>query len=419
MATLAIAGAIAAFNYAVDPYLLFNVQRTPGFNNVKPSAETRERMMKAYQIQRTSARTMVIGTSRPDLGLDPATPSWPSSARPVYNLGLVGAPLADSVKYLRHYVAAHDGKGPETLIVGLDFEDFLRLRPTSPTPSDKPHVPNEMEERLLVDMNGRPNSARLARVMQDRAQGLLSLDALEDSVQTLLHNRWKPLSDLEPNGHLSEAAMRDAVRADGYALVFDQKNRDTINRYAKPRRYLTDTSDGPMNNADAIQDLLAFSKQHDIGIIFTIQPSHVSRLELLDQMGYWPEYEHWKRVLTDIVAQADANQRVTLWDFSGFEEPMRESVPPKGKGTMRWFWDPVHYNSKLGDRIVARLFGTNGSEDLGVRLTPQNIDTRIAQVRQDRDTFRATMPQETARLARLVCGLDNCQNTPGLIATAH
>lgn len=418
-ATLAIAGAVAAFNFAVDPYLLFNVGRTPGFNDLKPSAATRERMMKAYQVERVSARTIVIGSSRPDLGLDPATRAWPASSRPVYNLGMVGAPLEDNVKYLRHYVASHAGKGPTTLIVGLDFEDFLRLPAAPAQPLREPHPLNEMEARLAVGPDGRPNPARGMRVMQDRAQGLLSLDALADSVHTVLNNRLTALSNLEANGHLSEASMRDAARADGFALLFDQKNLETVQRYGKPHRHLSDTPDGPIHKFDVIEDLLAFARQHDIGIVLTIQPSHVSRLELLDQMGYWADYERWKHALAALAARAGTNQQVTLWDFSGYEEPMREAVPAKGKGEMQWFWDPVHYNSRLGDRIVARLFGAEQSDRFGILLTPENVDARIARVRRDREAFRAAMPQEVSHLARLVCGRDTCQDTPTTLAAVR
>lgn len=417
-ATLAIAGAVAAFNYAVDPYLLFDAARRPGFNDLKPSAATRERMMKAYQVERVSARTIVIGSSRPDLGLDPAARAWPASARPVYNLGMVGASLEDSLKYLRHYSASGSGKDPATLIVGLDFEAFLHL-PAAPARPGAPQPPGEMEERLAVAPDGHPNPARDRRVMQDRAQGLLSLDALADSAQTVTSNRMTPLSNLEANGHLSEASMRDAARADGFALLFDQKNLDTVRNYAKPHRHLSDTPDGPIKSFSAIHDLLDYGREHGIGIVLTIQPSHVSRLELLDQMGYWHDYERWKRALAGLAAQARTRQQVALWDFSGYEEPMREAVPAKGKGAMRWFWDPVHYNSRLGDRIIARIFGSEQPGDFGVLLTPDNVDARIAQVRQDRDAFRAAMPQEVARLARLACGRDTCLETPTKLAAAH
>jgi hypothetical protein len=420
-ATLAIGGAVAAFNYAVDPYLLFDVARVPGFNALKPAAALRERMMKAYQIERVSARTLVIGSSRPDLGIDPASPAFPAAAQPVYNMSLVGSDVPDGLKYLRHYVATHPGQGPQTLVVGLDFEFSLYVPKPAGAVAAAPRGMSELEERLAVDAENRPNPARRLRVLKDHAQGLLSLDALYDSVDTIRSAHSDAVLNLEPNGHLSEAATHDVVRNDGYAAVFNQKNIETVQRYAKPHRVLSDTPDGPVRRLDALRDLLAFTAQHHIDVILMIQPSHVSRLELLDRMGYWSDYERWKRTLTAMAAQAGAGQHVTLWDFGGYERQVQETAPAKGAKAqaMAWFWDPVHYNSRLGDKMVAQMFDPAHPADFGVLLTPANIDARLAQVRADRDAFRTAMPEETARLARLACGNAPCPAAPATIASAR
>jgi hypothetical protein len=408
-AALAIAGAVAAFNYAVDPYLLFDVKRVAGFNDLKPAATTRERMMKAYQVERLDARTIVIGSSRPDLGIDPASAAWPAQAQPVYNMGLVGGDVPDGLKYLRHYVAMHPGHAPKTLVVGLDFENNLYV--PSATPATQ-HPLSEVEERLAIDPSGKPNPARGARVMKDRAQGLLSLDALFDSIGTVRSNRSGAVLSLERNGHLSEAAMRDVVRADGYALVLGQKDEETVKLLAKPRRVLADTPGAPSRKLMVVRELLAFAKANGSDVILMIQPAYVSRLELLDRLGYWADYEHWKREVTAIAAEAGAGQKVALWDFGGYESLMQSPKPAKGKGTMAWSWDTIHYTSALGNVMVKRMFDPAQSGDFGVLLTPANIDARLAQVRADRDAFRVRMPQETARLARLACGNQPCGVTP-------
>lgn len=407
-ATLAITGLVAAFNYVVDPYLLFDVKRIAGFNKLKPAAATRERMMKAYQVERLNAQTMILGSSRPDLGMDPASSAWPASAQPVYNMGLVGSDVPDGLKYLRHYLAVRPGHGLQTLVVGLDFENNLYVPVAAG--GVRTSAPSELEERLAVDSIGNPNPARRQRILKDHAQGLLSLDALTDSANTVLGNR-SDVANLEPNGHLSEAVMRGDVRADGYSRVFDHKNVDTLQRYAKPHRVLSDTPDGPVRGSKVLIDLLALTKQKHIDVVFMIQPAHVSRLELLDQMGYWSDYERWKRELTTLTAQASQGQHVALWDFSGYEPEVQETVPVKGKGhrDMQWFWDPVHYNTKLGEKMITRMFHPERQGDFGVMLVPANIEARLAKVRQDRDAFRAATPVNTAHLARLECGSNACK----------
>ena len=188
-AALALAGSIAAFNYAVDPYLLFDVRRVHGFNDLKPSVATRERMMKAYQAGRVRARTIVIGSSRPDLGIDPTTRSWPASVQPVYNLSLVGSGTEESLEYLRHYLAMNPGKEPSTLLVGLDFESFLYVPRSGVKTSAKSRGMTEVQERLAADPEGRPNPQQAMRVLKDRGLGLLSLDATVDSIKTIMGSR--------------------------------------------------------------------------------------------------------------------------------------------------------------------------------------------------------------------------------------
>jgi hypothetical protein len=419
-AALAIAGAVAAFNYAVDPYLIFDAPRVSHFNALKPAAATRERMMKAYQIGRLDANTIVIGSSRPDMGLDPASKAWPASAQPVYNMGLVGGDVAQGLRYLRHYVAMRPGHAPKTLIVGLDFENDLFIPGEAPS-AGRPM--DETEARLAADGEGRPNPARAARVLEDRAQALLSLDALLDSVATIHDNPSDLILSLESNGRLTDNAMREVARTDGYAQIMDHTNRDTVKLLGKPHRVLSDTPSAPIRKLAALRSLLAFARQNGSDVVLMIQPAHVSRVELLERMGYWDDFDRWKRALADMSAQAGATQRVVLWDFAGYEAQVREPAPPKGHGKMAWFWDQLHYTTGLGNVMIARMFDGSppdaGPTRFGVLLTPQNVDARLAQVRREREAWRSAMPADSARYARLACDAGACPAHSGALASAR
>ena len=419
-ASLAIAGAVAAFNAVVDPYTIFNAARSPGFNARKPAVATRERMMKAYQAQRTPARAVILGSSRTDLGFDPASAAWPEQLRPVYNLSLVGSHPGISLKYLRHLLATGAGGAKvQTLVLGLDFEAFL-FKPTpvgQVTVAAAPAVDTadglELDERLLVDESGKPNPRRAGRVLHDQAIALLSLDAIGDSLATLASSRAQSGSDLLANGQLAETPFRQNVRDDGAAAVFDQKNTMTVAQYARPHRVLAEPAGAPIRGLQAVQEVIDLAHQHGIAVILAVQPAHVSRLELLDNMGYWDDYEHWKRALTAMTAAARARQQaVTLWDFGGYEAYAQEAVSAQKGATagMQWFWDPVHYTSALGNVMVARMFAPPEATGYGVRLTPDNLEARLAVVREQRAAFRANNPAEAARLAAL-CGAA-CNTAP-------
>ena len=406
-ASVALAATVAAFNAIVDPYAIFDAPRHPGFNARTPAVATRERMMKAYQAPRVSARAVILGSSRTDLGLDPASAAWPAQVGPVYNLSLVGDQASTGLKYLRHMMASSPGGANiHTLVVGLDFEAFL-FKPAvaGPVPVEPVEL-SEIDERLLVDASGQPNPRRSVRVLTDQAIALLSLDALGDSAATIAASRSLTGADLLPNGKLADTPFRHNMRDDGAMAVFDQKNSQTVAQYAAPHRMLSEAPNGPIRHLHAVREILALAKVHGMTVILAVQPAHVSRLELLDRMGYWDDYERWKRALAALVAgETAAGRAVALWDFGGYEPYAQEEVPAKSarQAMMKWFWDPVHYTSALGDVMLARMFGPSGDAGYGIRLTPENVEARLAAIRTDRAVFRATNPVETARLAAL-CG---------------
>lgn len=413
-----LAAVFAAFSWIVDPYLLFDRPRQPGFNAVKPAVETREWMMKAYQAPRVRATTLVLGSSCTDIGLDPGTSNWPPSSQPVYNLSLVGAGVDSNLQYLRHVVALRkDAAPPERLVVGLDFESAL-LRPpvAAAVPRAAPaeaaaKAPDETAERLAMTAEGLPNPQRRLRVLRDQAEGLLSLDALFDSISTLRANRSTGRPDMEASGRLSEAQLRQWVQADGVAALFDQKNAITLRSLNKPHRVLGDTPNGPIRSLIGVRRLIGFAKDHRLELILSVQPSHAARLELLDHMGYWSDFERWKRELTALVdAERRAGAQVVLWDFGGYDAQMLEVVPAPGDRAARlqWFWDPVHYTAALGDVMVDRMFGKVPTEGFGALLTPATLDARLERVRLDRQRYRDAQPAEIQRVRQLFCRTAGC-----------
>lgn len=387
---IATAAIVAGFNVAVDPYLFFGMPRMAGWNDLKPAAATHEQVMKAYDAPRTMARTVILGSSRTDIGLDPEHAVWPSQYRPVYNLSIAGSSLGSGLLYLRHLVAARPAaEAPRTVIVGLDFENFLyrpRAQPVAPAVQRPVAARGEAEQRLLVLDNGSANPERGMRRLKDFGAATLSLDAVTDSLATIGANRLAGNVNMTPDGHFSESLVRSTTAADGVAALFAQKNATTLSQYTNPRQVLSDTPGGPIPELQSVRNLIAFAKQHDITVILAIQPAHASRLNLLAKMGYWPDYERWKHDLTLLVAaEQDAGAAVTLWDFGGYEEYAREPVPADHDRNARltWFWDPVHYTTALGDLITGRMLGEPGLPNYGVVLTPANLDQRLAQVRHD------------------------------------
>ncbi len=387
---------VAAVCALVDPYLLFNRPRVVGFNAVKPAVETREPLMKTYQSPRVQARTLVLGSSRADIGLNPASPAWAPNRQPVYNLSIVGSDLATNLVFLERMLAQRPREAaPTHLVVGLDFEAFL-YPPGPATP-------------VAAAESGPPGSNLLGRwpVLQDHLAALLTLDALQDSVSTVLANRGGPSLDLADNGRLSEGHLRRWTAADGVALLFEQKNRLTVRRYAQPHHVLSDSPGAPVRDMVAVHALATLAQQHGMSVTLIVQPSHASRLELLAALGYWPDIERWKRELAAFGELARANGlALEVFDFGGYEPFMHEAVPPAGdrQRRLRWFWDPVHYSTELGDAMLAALQGPTDLFPQPPRLTAASIEARLQQVRRDRETYLQAHTADVGGFCRLVPG---------------
>src|SRR5216683_2452630 len=109
---------------AVDPYRVYGTAGVPGWTAVKPRIYNQASLAKTYQLERVGPRTLLLGNSRVEIGLDPESSRWPAEAHPVFNAALAGTNLRTSLDMLRDAFAAHP---PETVLLGLDFLDFLQM----------------------------------------------------------------------------------------------------------------------------------------------------------------------------------------------------------------------------------------------------------------------------------------------------
>jgi len=387
-----IAAIIAAAAAAVDPYLLFNMPRVKGFNDKKPSVETQERLMKAYEVIRAAPNGLILGTSRVALGLDTAHASWPARARPVYNLGVAGADPLTSYRYLQHVLAHRD---LTVVVLGLDFEYFLvgKKRDLS--------APLAFESYLTVDRDGRPDPNRRWYHLRDLAEATLSLEALGDSIATVAASARGETLDMSPSGNLSEAGFRRETEELGSAPLFAQRNLYNMRTYRG--RTFAQNSAGQAD-APALADLRAIvelCRARGIQLELFAQPMHADLLETLDLLGAWPAYESWKRELVEI-GRSDARgggRTVRVWDFGGYDQFSTEGLPAGAdrRVHLRWFWEPSHYSKALGNIVLTRIFG-GPDTSYGVVLTAETIEPRLAAIRERRKAYRESHPDDVSRM---------------------
>jgi len=375
----------ASINIVMDPYLLFGLPRIGGFNGRKPAIRTQERLLKAYDVLRAEPRTLLLGSSRVDRGLDGRNSGWPAADRPVYNLGIGGGGPYIAYRYLQHVMSRHP---PGLVVLGLDFEYVLMGSATEHSGT------GEFETRLAVERDGRINPAWRWQYARDLVQSAFSLNALADSAATLVANLKSESLDVVAGNADTSADLSRFVSELGSYPAATYSNLISIRQFKdkQPDRLV-------MEDVRAIADLCVM---HGTRLILFINPVHVDRLEILDLLGVWGDFEDWKRELVALTVRypdRDGQHRVLLWDFSDYDAYSTEPVP-HDRHVMYWFWDSYHYTRPLGDRVIGRMF-SGGDENFGTLLTAENLESHLATVRERKRLYRVTHTTEARHMRDL------------------
>lgn len=380
-ALILIAIATIATCVLIDPYWIFGSPAQEGFNALKPHAASQAMMAKAALSGRIAPSTVLLGNSRTEAGIDPTSDAWPGDRRPVFNHGQAGRDLATAVRLLQHTSA---GSVPRMIVVGLDFPNFL-----GPPRADGLSV--EENSRLLVDHNGAATRRRELQVWQDRLTATLTLDAVFDSISTVVQQEATSGATITAHGFNPLNEYNTHVRRVGHHGLFAQK----VEAYARQLRGMPApnfAAPDTVNGFASLKRIIALAAQGGSHLVLYIHPYHAEYLELLHAHGMWPSFEAWKRAVASVVASAAvaSGLSVEVIDFAGYDEVNTEPVPPAGdvQTQMRWYWELGHYKSALGDRLIRRFF--EPGVGYGHALTPATLDAALAAARAGRERYRVT-----------------------------
>jgi hypothetical protein len=365
--------ALAAFNFAMDPFALF---RQPA----RPTYFAHARLAKAKAVERLRPAVVILGTSRAEIAFDPGHPGF--AARPVYNLALSGANLMEIERYLEHAQAVQPLR---QVILEAEFFTFNAARP--PTPDFDPAVLRVPDRRRVLD--------RLPAVFEPR---LFSRDMLLASLRAQAGVTAGAVSHHLADGRVEHDGARAQVEATGHFAMFGPPLHAMMtSREVYADLHTTDPATG-RSTYDELARLLRFARRHGIDLRVVIPPSHALLFEAIHRAGSWERFEDWKRTLVRLVAEeaaehpgAPAHQ---LWDFSGYNSITTEPIPAPGDrvARMRWFWEAVHVKRETGDLVLDRVLGRPGvglPDDFGRRLAPDDLEAHLRRIRADRDGYLA------------------------------
>ncbi len=375
---------LGAINWLIDP---FDIWQTPiiiqGFNMLKPERATHQRLYESSLFRKSHAKTMILGTSRADIGLDP---KHPALTPPAFNFAMGGQPLRETLALINK--ASELGR-VHAIVFGTDF--FTANAALNP-PSDA------VDSLFAFDEFWKPAFAMdtlLASIKTIAAQHTYDPESAGD-IWTRDGLRAFGVAKVRKNGGARKLAISSEITYAGNGgylpsphriFSFRSKTQDTEETYAA---------------------ILRIAHEQSIDLRIFISPSHARQWELVAALGLWDKWEQWKRMivrLNEAVAFESGSKPFAIWDFSDFLSINTEEFPPlcDKETTMHWYWESSHYKPALGNLVLDRIFGLDNPDlptGFGVQLLTSNIDAHLKQIRSRHDLWKASHSIDVAEIQR-------------------
>jgi hypothetical protein len=391
LATLFLVLSVAAgFCVLVDPYGIFGTPTLPRVNAIKSAAALRVRLSKAYRVALADPATLVVGSSVINLGIDPESPAWLPAHRPVFNLGIDGAPLAEQRRFLLNALAvAH----PKLVLIVTSFEDVM------------PSVEGEMssfdpELRALDD--GRPNPHFALAHFKDLVSATLSFRAIADSAQTLIRQAGPWINYQRNDGFEINSPEERYAATQGVRAAVAKMDSDLALRISAWTRR-------PVWSLEPLDVMIRAARAAGADVVVAIPPVNTDIVEIRRQIGLAQDVAAWRSGIALVVA-ADAaalggRERVKLWDFGGLSPYTTTSLPLEFDMAKRWFWDTAHFSPGLGTLIIGRIEGRGDPSDFGIVVDAQNEEKTAADFSAAERKWVDTHPDDVGRVSDLLAGM--------------
>ena len=348
---LIIVFSVCLINYIVDPY---NLYKTNLLKN-KPKEFEYMRLIKAINIEKIKPSSIVLGTSRAEMAIDPDHEYF---IKPSYNLANAGSTMYETKYYLKEAIL--QGKLKKVLLVA-DWRMF-----------------NDVSMKKVIDFETYFENRNIYKY-------LLNYKVFKDSLFTIKNKNIVSLYN--NNGQMKEDYLNKIVLSNGghyKTMIKEEKN------------YYKELSDNNLYKDTQKSSLLDFIEilelcyKNDIELDIVFGPSHIRQWEAFD---YYKDYETlltWKKDLVEIV-QKVANKfnkiPFRIVDFAVYNEYTSEKIPTEENQSMVYHYEGSHYKPKLGEMLLKSLSSGDYHNNFGVELNNKNIDSHLQKLREDRNKF--------------------------------
>ena len=372
---------IGTFNWLIDP---FEIYWTGKYEPYRKVFMKKEWIFKAMNVRKIAPRSVILGSSRSMIGLDAEHPGGNSSVYPRYNLGVPASDFHEMLSYLKH---ANELNPIKQAIVGIDFFSSNIFYKAN----------TEFNDSFLLE----DGDSKLISHFREAMISLFTLTSFNMSKKKM-RSAGKENSFL--NGSATEFYKYTQKDPPGKSFFGNQEMYLKYFLLPSPRyQFCFYDKDGVNPQMQVFSKILNFAKRNKIDLRIFIHPIHASLQEIIKYAGLWTEFEDWKKQLTQITSKQtlDHNQKIQLWDFSGYNKFTTEKKTPLEalEPTMKWYWEAVHYRKELGDRVLDRIYNYKQEsrivlDDFGVLLSEKNIKNHLKEIRKQQTKYEQLHSEE-------------------------
>ncbi|SFF94779.1 hypothetical protein [Neptunomonas qingdaonensis] len=352
---------VAVINWGVDPFAIWHNKCLKNINGHKTEAGDKIYLTKAYQWHHIQPEIIVLGNSRPELGLNPESPYF--KEQNVYNLAIRGAGIITQVEYLLYLL---EQKKTKRVIMSVDFLDLIQS--ADGVVQWPPNV--ERSSNLPMTLMGEKNTYYPLNNAKSHLSSLFSLDSLLASLKTVVYQQSKT-NYTKLDGFNQADGFIPIVNNEGIWALFEEKEQGLRQRLTGKDYALYDST-GVSTGFNTLFLLIKELEKQGIQLDLFVSPFHQQYLYILESTGHFNLYLEWKKGLVKQLSEAGFFSKNRLLDFSGFNRYSSEVVPTERGVFMKWYWEPSHYREELGEVVIEHTMTKNAEFE----LSPENADER-------------------------------------------
>ncbi len=350
---------VGLINAVIDPLGIFHSPKINRINAIKPYLDHHREFARYKRAVSLCADTAIFGNSRAEIGFDPESPALRAQGLSAFNHAIPGTGGSTSLQQLLWLEEANCP--PKTIILGVEFFDFLGGSEKRPLPTLISHPAPQSDLRFF-------------------AESVFSISGLRDSLTTLWLQHARYPATLTERGFDPLLNYIPEVAQSGHYLLFRQRAEENVRNWRR-KSLRIDAPNGGVSDDEAVLDaFLAKASQSGSTTYIVIYPYHAEIRLMMEQLGLGQLFADWKRLVVKI---AERNMRqggkIQVWDFSGISAETVEAIPLKGdtKTQLAYYWEAGHFKKELGELMFERLLEKPGA--FGVRLGRDNIESWLVE----------------------------------------